>query len=158
MKEKENNKYLIWLIGLIFLLVIIIYNLNLTIEQRNYGLNPSNKDYNEYTSKHPIVTEIKPFHPNIKNNIKIREFVAGTNMFYGELDGYGRTPFAYAGLANNPVDQEIIKNLVKESLDSYHYNNKRKIRMKIDSLLSSKVYKGKNRKERTINEIIKLIK
>jgi hypothetical protein len=129
-------------------------------KKSNYGLDPDTKEYNEYNRRHPVKRTLKPFHPNIRNDINIREFVVGTTMFYGELDGYGRTPFAYSGLANNPIDQEVLKNIINESIEDIKHKETKKdnrlIRHKIDSLLSYKVYKGKNRKERTINEIMKL--
>ena len=158
-KEKDYN----WLYGIgVFVVMGLIFWVIQTIPKKvKYGLHPSPKEEDNYNFLHPIKGEIQPFHPNINNKIKIREFPVSTTMFYGELDGYGRTPFAYAGLANNPVDREIIRNIVKEELKSFKIKQKKLdriyIRNKIDSLLSYKVYKGKNRKQRTINEIIELL-
>ena len=108
----------------LFLIVIITVYIGHFDNRTNYGQEPNNKEYNEYNRKHPIKGELKPFHPNIKNDFKIREFVVGTSKFYGELDGYGRSPFAYSGLANNPVDQEVLKNIVREIIIEELKSNK----------------------------------
>ena len=155
-KEKDYN----WVYGFAFFVSIglICWVVRTIPKKVKYGLAPSPKQESDYDFLHKKVGTIKPFHPNIKNDIIIREFPVSTTMFYGELDGYGRTPFAYAGLSHNPVDREIIRNIVKYELKkSSNKLNKAKIRFKIDSLLNYKVYKGENRKQRTINEIIKLL-
>ena len=96
---------------------LLIATLFFSCHKKDYGLEPDPKEYNRYEYKHPILKEITPFYPNVKNNIKIRRFIVDGVIYSGELDGYGRTPFAYGGIANNPKDQETIKELIREVLN-----------------------------------------
>tara|TARA_R110002012_G_scaffold178030_2_gene343002 strand:- start:4948 stop:5256 length:309 start_codon:yes stop_codon:yes gene_type:complete len=96
---------------------LLIATLFFSCHKKDYGLEPEPKECNRYEYKHPVIKQIKPFHPNIDNDIKIRRFIVNGGCYYGELDGYGRTPFAYGGIANNPKDQETIKKLIREVLN-----------------------------------------
>tara|TARA_Y100000361_G_scaffold119976_1_gene111556 strand:+ start:2197 stop:2673 length:477 start_codon:yes stop_codon:yes gene_type:complete len=153
---KEDKTHLYYLIAFIsgFSLACIMFLLY-NEEAKDYGKRLEGKKEGEYKYNYPILSEIKPYHPNIKNNFIMREFTIGTTNFVGELNGYGRTPFAYGGLKNNHVDQDIIEDIVKNALKEHEQINKVVFRNKLDSLLRFDVYKGKNRKQRSINFIMK---
>jgi hypothetical protein len=120
-----NKDYfsLIGFFGIVITLIIIGKNNN---KPDNYGSYVDNEQYNKYTQKHPVIGNIKPLHPKVRNDFQMRSFVLGTSKFYGELDGLGRTPFAYAGLKANPEDQEVIRNIVREVILELEKNGSRK--------------------------------
>jgi urocanate hydratase len=109
----KDNLSIVGFFGIVITLIVIGYGSKKPIY---YGSHVDNEQYNKYTQKHPVIGRIKPLHPKVKNDFQMRSFVLGTSKFYGELDGLGRTPFAYAGLKANPEDQEVIKELIREVL------------------------------------------
>ena len=122
---KKDNLSIVGFFGIVITLIVIGYESEKPIY---YGSHVDNEEYNKYTQKYPKIGTIKPLHPSVKNDFQMKEFVLGTSKFYGELDGLGRSPFAYAGLANNPKDQEVLKKLIREVLKEYDYETRGRIK------------------------------
>ena len=113
--------------------------------------NARQKKYNE---KHPIQKKIPTYFEGC-SNIKIRRFIINGCIYKGELNGKGR-PILTHSYKDCPNCRRSLKQDVLEVLQT----NKPKrsfLYHKIDSLLRYDVYKGKERKERTTLEILKLI-